>query len=205
MNALHGGAAAACAENKPLAGAYRFMHDIMDDVFAEAVIWMPSHVKKGGCDTTVRGDAFLLTEIDVEFNVMADRFAKAAVDEHRPPYRIRMAIAAHDALTKQNAMWIARATVIANQQPQDPDKDTQASRARAAEAVAVERRKKAQAAAEAAATKTETTRATPASTSVVARTPLNGGHTLEVTDVGWWCAACRTKSTPYDKLPPPRV
>ena len=109
----------------------------------------------------VSGDGFLLTEMDVEFNDMAGRFAKATVDEHRPPHRIRMAIVAHDALTTQNAMWIARATIIANQPPEDPTRDTQASRAKAAEAAAAKRRKKAEAAVAAAATKTESNGATP--------------------------------------------
>ena len=114
VNAFHGEPAAACADNNPLARVHRFMHDIMDDAPHESVIWMPSHVKKGERGRTVRGDGFLLTETDVEFNDMADRFAKAAVDARRVPHRIRMAIAAHDDPTTQNAMWIARATVIAN-------------------------------------------------------------------------------------------
>ena len=60
------------------------------------------------------------------------------------PYRIRKAIEAHDTLTTENAMWVARATVIANQQPGsgEPGRDTQASRAKAAEAAAAKRRSK---------------------------------------------------------------
>ena len=108
----------------------------MDDAPAEAVIWMPKWTWSS--------------------NDMADRYAKAAVDEHRAPYRVRMAIAAHDALTTQNAMWIGPATVVAIQQPGDPSRDTQASRAKAAEAAAAKRRKKAEAATEAAAATTET-------------------------------------------------
>ena len=150
VNSSHGGAAAACADNKPLARVHRFMHDIMDDVPFEAVIWMPSHVKKGHCGQIVRGDGFLLTETNVAFNDAADRLAKAAVEAHRGPHRIRMAIEAHDALTTENAMWIARATVIANQQPGDPVRNTQASRAKAVEAAAAKRRTKAAAAAAAA-------------------------------------------------------
>ena len=80
VNAFHGGPAAAGADNKPLARVHRCMHDIMDDVPFEAVIWMPSHVKKGECGQTLRGDGFLLAETDVEFNDAADRLAKAAVE-----------------------------------------------------------------------------------------------------------------------------
>ena len=187
VNAFHVGPAVACADNKPLARVHRFMHDILDDVPNEAVIWMPSHVKKGQCGQTVRGDGFLLTEADVEGNDMADRYAKAAVDAHRVPYRTRQAIAAHDVLTTDNAIWIARATVIANQQPGDPGRDTQASRAKAAEAAATKRRAKAEAAAAAKATQTQpdVPQATKAGTPVTTRSPADGGHTLEATATGW--------------------
>ena len=81
---------------------------------------MPSHTKKGQCGQAVRGDGFLLTETDVEFNDYADRLAKAAVDAHRVPYRTRQEVEADDILTIDNAKWIARATVMADQQPDDP-------------------------------------------------------------------------------------
>ena len=115
-----------------------------------------------------------------------------------------MAIAAHDAFTIQNAMWIARATVLANQQPGDPGRDTQASRARAAEAAAAKRRTKAAAAAAAKAIGTQqpSSAAPTASTNITARSPANGGHTLETTDTDSWCTVCRTKSLSYDKLAP---
>ena len=65
---------------------------------------MPSHVKPGHCGTIARGDGFLLTEQDVAMNDAADRLAKAAVEAHRVPYRIRKEVEAHDLLTTQNAM-----------------------------------------------------------------------------------------------------
>ena len=55
VHAFHGGVAAACADNKPLAGVHRLMLATMDDVPTEAVLWTPSHGKKGGCGATVRG------------------------------------------------------------------------------------------------------------------------------------------------------
>ena len=73
-------------------------------------------------------------------NDAADRLAKAAVEAHRVPYRIRKEIEAHDLLTTQNAMWIASSTTLANQQNGDPSRDTQASPARVA-AAAEEKRK----------------------------------------------------------------
>ena len=80
------------------------MHHILDDVPPESVIWIPSHVKTGQSGRIMRGDGFLLAETDVEFNDAADKLAKAAVEAHRVPYRIRKAIEAHDALATENAM-----------------------------------------------------------------------------------------------------
>ena len=50
---------------------------------------MPSH-EKG----TLRRDGFLLTDMDVKGNALADKYAKESVGAHRVPHRIRQAIAA---------------------------------------------------------------------------------------------------------------
>ena len=120
------------------------MHIAFDDDLPEAVIWMQSHVKPGQCGAIARGDGFLLIELDVAMNDAADKLAKAAVEAHRAPYRFRKEVEAHDVLTTKNAMWIARATILANQQSDEPCRDTQASRARDAAAAAVKRKLKAQ-------------------------------------------------------------
>ena len=86
----------------------------MSDVPSEATIWIPSHMEAGTCGTVVRGDGFLMTEVDVEANDVADKYAKRAVLAHRVPFRVREEIKAHDALTASNAMWLARATLLAN-------------------------------------------------------------------------------------------
>ena len=62
---------------------------------------------------------------------LADTHAKRAVEHQRVPYRIRNIIKAHDEATSQNAMWIARATVLASEQAIAPHRDTEASRERA--------------------------------------------------------------------------
>merc|ERR1712015_491943 len=108
------------------------LHEAFGPIDVANVVWIPSHTKPGQCGTAVRGDGFLLEEIDVLMNDLADTYAKRAVEAHRVPFRIRRAIEDHDALTMHNAKWIARATVIANQQPSGPHRDTQASRAKAA-------------------------------------------------------------------------
>jgi hypothetical protein len=56
------------------------MHEVLDDVPQEAVIWMPSHLRPGTCGTATRGDGFLVEEGDVMANDAADKLAKAAVE-----------------------------------------------------------------------------------------------------------------------------
>ena len=85
-------------------------------------------------------------------------------------------------------MWIARATVLANQQLTGPRRDTQASRAKAAEAAARKRKAKREGAPH-----------TDGNESPVTDTPQStdhtNGHTLQATDVGWWCSTCTLKSS----------
>ena len=96
------------------------LHQVLDDTPASSVVWMPSHCKKGQAGTVARGDGFLLTEIDIELNDVADKHAKQAVEKRRAPHRKRAGIQAHDEATVHNAMWIARATLLANEQVHPP-------------------------------------------------------------------------------------
>lgn len=196
VNAFLAGRAAACADKKPLARVNRLLHDATEEFPRDSVVWMPSHTKKGECGQAVRGDGFLLTETDVEFNDYADRLAKAAVEAHRVPYRIRQEIEAHNVLTTDNAKWIARATVLANQQPSDPTRDTQASKAKAAEAAARKRKLKRTTAELDPPQLPGQTTSLPAIPNTngnkpKARSAHLGGHVLERTTHGWWCTVCR--------------
>ena len=112
------------------------MHAALDDVPPENVIWMPAHLKPGTCGTAVRGDGILVEEVDVEANGEADRLAKRAVAAHRVPTAIRGEVRQHSELVADNAMWIARATAVANNHQGDPNRDTEASKTRAAQAAA---------------------------------------------------------------------
>ena len=76
VKAFHAGAVLSCADNKPLARVHTLMHDALDHIPAASVIWMPAHLKPNQCGTVIRGDGFLLTEIDVWANDQADRLAK---------------------------------------------------------------------------------------------------------------------------------
>ena len=160
------------------------MRQFLEDVPAGSVIWMPSHCKKGQAGEIVRGDGFLLTELDIAMNDVADKHAKRAVEQHRVPHRKRAEIKAHDEATIQNAMWIARATLLANEQEHPPHRDTEASRARAI--AAARERKKAKA-------EQPTSAPTPVGidpqtgqpTLVRARTATEGGHDLTRAAGGW--------------------
>ena len=101
---------------------------------------MPAHLKPGTCGTAVRGDGFLVEERDVEANGEADRLAKQAVAAHRVPKAIRDEVRQHSELVTDNAMWIARATALANNHQGDPARDTEASKAKAAQAAAEKRK-----------------------------------------------------------------
>ena len=128
VKAFHMGKPAACAANRPLARVNGMMHDALDDTPSQAMIWMPSHATEADLGTICRGDGFLLTLQDLDGNDAADRLAKRAVNFHRVPFMVRKAIEAHDQLTTDNAVWIARATVLANRQQQHPLRDTEACR-----------------------------------------------------------------------------
>ena len=199
VKAVHEGRKRCCTDKNPLARVHTMMHEALEGVLPEQVVWMPSHVKPGHCGTTIRGDGFLLTESDVAGNAEADTLAKRAVEAHRVPKRVKAAIKAHNELVTDNAMWIARATVIANQQASDPFRDTQASKKKAAEAAAVKRKLKA-----------EQKKISPITwnpqtgkrSTTKLRPTKDGGHVLHRRGTGWWCVTCRAKSLTWSRLAP---
>ena len=160
------------------------MHMALDDVPKENVVWMPADLRPGACGKAVRGDGFLVEEVDVAANDMADKLAKKAVLAHRVPLRIRREVKKHDGLVIANAKWIARATMIANDQPGQPSRDTEASRARAAQAAAEKRKLKL------AMNHGESSKRG----AITARPRKQGGHTLQRRGAGWWCSSCRVRS-----------
>ncbi len=104
---------------------------------------------------------------------------------------VREAIKAHNELVTDNAMWIARASILANQQPSDLERDTQASRSRAAAAASVKRKQKAQ---QTQARPTELNPQTGKRSTVKAKPLSEGGHSLERRGTGWHCTVCRAKT-----------
>ena len=163
---------------------------------------MPSHVRQGGCGSIIRGDGFLLTEEDVEANGMADTYAKRAVLAHRVPYKIRKEVESYNDLTTDNAMWIARATLLANsnQHPGMPARDTEASRARAAVAAAT--RRKHRAATCPIIAPCGINPQTGKKTTVMQRRLDQGGHALVRSGSGWSCICCKARSITWARLAP---
>ena len=201
VDAVHKGSKAARSEKNPHARIHTLLHQFLEEVPPASVVWMPSHCKKGQAGEITRGDGFLLTERDIELNDLADTYAKRAVDEHRVPMRKRNEIKAHDEATKLNAMWIARATLLANEQLQAPHRDTQASREKALEAARRRKRHRA----EQAATPLSPQAVDPTTglaVTVKARPRQQGGHDLPKVAGGWWCTVCRTASAKWSKLAP---
>ena len=107
-----------------------------------------------------------------------------------------MAVAAHDQLVADNAMWIARATVLANQQAVQPFRDTEASRELAAKAAAVKRKLKADQ------KKTSQVESQTTVTSTKVRDPRRGGHTIASHDQRCWCTVSGCKSSTREILEP---
>jgi len=190
VDAFHAGAVACSRDSNPLARVHAAMHLALDDVPAASVMWMPAHLKPGSCGQVARGDGFLVEEIDVLANDMADGMAKAAVLAHRVPAHIRRNIKQHANLVTANARWIARATLIASDQPGQPARDTEASRARAAKAAAEKRKLKV----------TTNHNCSLKRGEIVARPSHQGGHILERHGAGWWCTCCRARSIKWEKL-----
>ena len=144
VDAVHKGPEAAQSEQNPHARVHMLMLQLLEDVPPESTIWMPSHCKSGQAGTVVRGDGFLLTEQGIVMNDTADKHAKRAVEQHRVPKLKRDQIKAHDEATRQNAMWIAMATLLASDQQQPPHRDTEASREKALAVARLRRKNKAQ-------------------------------------------------------------
>ena len=91
----------------------------------------------------------LLTKVDVEGNAGADSGANEGVEEHRVPLAVVQECHEVEKGGNKRAMWIGKATTLANNLPESPFKDNGAARWKAdrskkekkANKVAKERRK----------------------------------------------------------------
>jgi len=176
------------------------MHEALSDTDPKMVVWMPAHLRKGQAGTKVTGDGFLVAELDIEANDAADILAKRSVDEHRVPLLIRTQVKDHEHLVTLNAMWLARATLMANDQTDEPHRDTEASRAKAM-AAAKAKQLLARSLPPPTATPTFNPQ-TDTCSSTKLRTVQQGGHTIARRVSGWWCTECRVVSASWSKLAP---
>ena len=89
VKAIHGGMARAQSDKKPLARVHQLMLVALDDTPHEFVVWMPSHTTQGDVGIKQIGNGEFLSVLDRYANGEADKWAKAAVEEHRVPAHIR--------------------------------------------------------------------------------------------------------------------
>lgn len=122
--------------------------------------------------------------------------AKRGVGEHRVPFRVGDELRRCQEMTKQRAMWIARAAVEANSLPNYPYSDSESSR----QAAEVAKRLKEQADAK--------LKPAEAKRLVGARPPVLGGHVIPPhaggKKYGWKCIVCRETSILWERFDPPR-
>lgn len=127
-------------------------------------------------------DASFLTEVDRFGNEYADRLAKEAVEAHRVPEAVRLALPEHGQLQVATFQWLASATLLANNQIEGAKPDSVASRQ-----LAIGRRSK----------------KGPPKVSVgqvVVRPVSFGGHRLGFGGGRWAFVVCRVGSSSWRKL-----
>ena len=128
------GLASATAASRVLARVYALLIPALEDTDHSRLLWMPAHKSAAHVGVAQLSDGTFLTADDVFANDAADTHAKAAVEKHRVT---RADVACwKDATARANmrAMWLARATVLANNIPEYPFSDSEAARWRADEA-----------------------------------------------------------------------
>ena len=175
---------------------YALLFSGFEDTPLEAIIWMPAHQKNGAAEVRVKSNGQPLTAVDIAANEEADVLAKRGVEEHQVPFRVRDEAKRCHEMAKQRAMWVARATVEANNLPNYPYSDSESSKQAAEEA----RRARRQAA--------NGSKVKVAQAITVARPPALGGHFL-VAHVwgkckGWKCMLCRETSSSWKRFAPAR-
>lgn len=77
-------------------------------------VWMPAHTSEQDVGVMQLSDESTLTDVDRFGNDYADRLAKEAVEEHRVPEALRLALVEHEQLQVATYRWLASATLLAN-------------------------------------------------------------------------------------------
>ena len=196
VDMLHGGRQKAVAGSSSHARVYALIITATDDTPADCIIWMPAHQHPEAAGNKGKSNNELLTLLDIESNDEADKPAKRGVEDHRVPYMVRQEWKRCYDEAKSRAMWIGRATSLANNLPTFPFSDSSSSRA------AAELARKARMQAKHARLYGVTLAKPP----VIARSPALGGHNI-VQDrcgskQGWRCTVCRARSAKWNSFAP---
>ena len=128
VDLLHAGPLVATASSRPLARLFRLLFTVFDDISVHEIVWMPAHTSEADVGRLSLGDGSKLSAHDRDANGCADELAKAAVEAHRVPLEVRKTISACEQKQTQLAIWIANATLLANNAEVQPTRDTAASR-----------------------------------------------------------------------------
>ena len=111
-----------------LARIHGMFHTALIDAPKGAVGWMPAHVSDRELRHAMKSDGTPVLKKELEANKLADELAKRAVALHRVmPGDVRnYADKAETTMTR--AIWVAKATVLANNVPLFPHRDSEAAR-----------------------------------------------------------------------------
>ena len=113
-----------------LARVFNVLFAAIDDTPVELFAWMPAHCGMDDVGRVRLSHGSRLTEFDRRANELADTSAKEAVKEHRVPVTVRKRVKATAQRVRELAMWLGRATHLANAQPGAQRRDSDASRRR---------------------------------------------------------------------------
>lgn len=119
---------------------YGLVLTALDDTPADDIIWIPAHLSddQAGEKTCKNGEPMSLC--DIRGNGYADKYAKAAVREHRVEEAAAQVWKRQFDLTVNKARWIGQVTAKANHLQHFPFRDSIASKRKALDA-ATRRRK----------------------------------------------------------------
>lgn len=128
VDAIQRGMDWATSAARPLARVFSLLFPAIDDVPVSSFVWMPAHCKAGDVGTARLGNGALLTATDLEANARADASAKAAVEIHRVPSCVVIRLKAAASRVHTLALWLGRATFLANNQAGAQKRDSVATR-----------------------------------------------------------------------------
>ena len=154
----------------------------LDDQVDVDMAWMPAHTKERDIGVLTLSNGELLRDVDRRANALADHWAKIVARSVRVPERLRRSLAQDEERAMQLALWLGRATAVANGhrlpawRGRDAKHFVRPPRAPGAAGDSLQDRRRL---------------CRPFPAAPVERTPSLGGHTLEPAGGRWRCTVCR--------------